>query len=182
MLLRCASCGGGFELTAESLGDRTTVTCPLCGRIVVVREATAVPPPRRDALLDPATEPAMEPLSPAEEPTAIGVARARLSLPPGKRVSVAFLSGQRKGTVVVLEQPVVVFGRAESGADIEAPDPEISRRHAALECHGSRIVLRDMNSRNGTFVGEERLGSRDIEDRTEFRLGSTLFLLVVSDA
>jgi adenylate cyclase len=61
------------------------------------------------------------------------------------------------------------------------PDPDVSRSHAAVECHGARVVLRDLDSRNGTFVGEERVTQRDVEDRTEFRLGGTTFLLLVAD-
>jgi pSer/pThr/pTyr-binding forkhead associated (FHA) protein len=42
-------------------------------------------------------------------------------------------------------------------------------------------VLRDLGSRGGTFVGDERIGQREIEDQVEFRLGGTTFLLLVND-
>ena len=64
---------------------------------------------------------------------------------------------------------------------LEPPDPEISPRHAAIECHGERIVLRDLGSKAGTFVGDDRVGQREIDDQTEFRLAGTTFLLLVAD-
>ena len=83
----------------------------------------------------------------------------------------AVLSGPRKGDVFVLERPRLALGREGGGADVQVPDPDVSRSHAALECHGTRVVLRDLDSRNGTFVGEERVTQRDVEDHAEFRLG-----------
>jgi pSer/pThr/pTyr-binding forkhead associated (FHA) protein len=43
-------------------------------------------------------------------------------------------------------------------------------------------VLRDLGSRNGTFVGPDRIGQRDVEDRTEFRIGATTLVVLVTDA
>jgi len=72
-------------------------------------------------------------------------------------------------------------GRA--GADIELTDPETSPAHAVVECHGSRIVVRDLGSTNGTYVEEKRIEEeRAVEDKDEFRVGSTRIMLVVSDA
>ena len=79
-------------------------------------------------------------------------------------------------------EPRVVIGRSGSDVDVEVPDPDISRQHAAVECHRSRVVLRDLASRHGTFVGDQEIESRQIEDKTEFRLGSTRFMLVVRAA
>jgi hypothetical protein len=172
--LECPSCGARFDV--EPAG-RSTVRCAACTRVLVVPGAEAPPAPARD----PQTEAYVEPLAPADEPTAVGAARALLALPAGKRVSVAILSGPRKGDVAVLDVPSVALGREGSGADIQVPDPDVSRSHAALDCHGARIVIRDLGSLNGTFVGEDRVQSREIEDKTEFRLGSTRFMLLVTD-
>jgi pSer/pThr/pTyr-binding forkhead associated (FHA) protein len=109
------------------------------------------------------------------------VAAKTLSLPAGKRVSIAILSGEFKGNVTVLLGPRLTFGRQGGGADVQVPDPEVSRSHAALECHGARIVLRDLGSRYGTFVGDQRVSQREIHTHTEFRLGGTMFLLLVTD-
>jgi pSer/pThr/pTyr-binding forkhead associated (FHA) protein len=51
-----------------------------------------------------------------------------------------------------------------------------------VECHGPRIVLRDLGSRNGTFVGADRITQREVEDRTEFRIGATTLVVLVTDA
>lgn len=175
MSIRCPACNKSFEIADAALAGRATVTCPLCGRIVVVAQAA---PPAVPA--DPGTEAYVEPVSPAEEPTAVGAARALLALPKDRQVSVAILSGDRKGDVFVLDKPSVVLGRAGGGADVQVADPELSRSHATLECHGARIALRDLGSRNGTFVGEERVQSRELEDQAEFRLGTTRFMLIVT--
>lgn len=181
MLIRCPSCAGGFELEEEGLGVKATVPCPLCGRIVVARDAQAVPPAPVDGTVpdDPATHAAVEPLS--DEPTAVSAKGQGLALPRDKRLSIAILTGRRKGDVIPLERPRTVLGRKGARADVEIDDPEMSRAHAALECHGSKVVLRDLESRNGTFVGEQRVESRELEDRSEFRLGGTSLMLIVSD-
>jgi hypothetical protein len=176
MSASCPSCKETFPLSAEQRG-KATVACPRCGRVVVLRDAVGPA-----ATTDPGTEPALEPARPAELPTQIGVASQTLSLPQGKRVSLAVLSGARRGEAFVLERPRLTLGRSGGGADLELPDPDVSRSHAALECHGARIVLRDLGSRNGTFVAEERVSQRELTDRSEFRVGGTTFLLLVADA
>jgi pSer/pThr/pTyr-binding forkhead associated (FHA) protein len=117
--------------------------------------------------------PISSPLPRRRSPPAIGAARAVLSLPADKRVSIATLSGERKGDVVVLAQASVVIGRQGGGADIELPDADVSRQHAAVDCRGARIVLRNLGSRNGTFVDEQRVQTKDVEDKSELRVGST---------
>jgi serine/threonine protein kinase len=107
-----------------------------------------------------------------------------LSLPLGKRVSLAFLTGERRGEVFLLARPRALIGRngGRASADIELSDPEVSRTHALVECHGSRVVIRDLGSTNGTFVGESRIEEQTLEDKSEFRIGGTRIMLIVSDA
>lgn len=180
MRQRCPSCGQAFDLLPEQQG-RSTAACPHCGRIVVVDAAAGAASKPAGSSNDPSTEAFIEPLQPSEEPTQVGVASKTLSLPPGKRVSVAILSGPRKGDVVVLAGPRLSFGREGAGADVQLPDVDVSRSHAAVECHGARIVLRDLGSRNGTFVGDQRVSQHEIQSHDEFRLGATTFLLLVTD-
>jgi hypothetical protein len=181
MLITCPSCGGGFEIAADVLGVKATVPCPLCRRVVVVRDAHVVPPGKKEGTVpfDPGTEAAVEPLRPSEEKTDVSV-EAPLALPRGLRVSVAILSGPRKGQAVTLEKPRFVLGRSGGDADLELPDPQASRAHAALECRGARVTLRDLGSRNGTFCGDDRIQAREIESGAEFRVGDTRLMLVIA--
>lgn len=170
----CPSCGEAFDIPPGH-EDRSTAVCPRCGRVVVTASAPTAGPD------DPSTQAFLEPLPPGEDPTQVGVASQTLSLPAGKRVSVAILSGPRKGDVVVLNGPRLTFGREGAGADVQVPDVQVSRSHAAVECHGARIVLRDLGSTHGTFVGDQPVTRSEIGSHGEFRLGATTFMLLLTD-
>jgi len=172
----CPNCGAPFEGEAPAPA-KATRTCRSCGHVVVVG---APPTPAADE--EPHTAPLLEPAREGDLPTSIGAAGKLLRLPVGKRVAVAVLSGERKGEAVVLTRPRLTLGRTGGGSDLELPDDDVSRTHAAVECHDLRIVLRDLGSRNGTFVGPDRIGQRDVEDRTEFRIGATTLVVLVTDA
>ncbi len=47
--------------------------------------------------------------------------------------------------------PVISIGRNPENV-VVIPDQEVSRKHAELSIDGARIVLRDLKSKNGTFV------------------------------
>ena len=64
-----------------------------------------------------------------------------------------------------------ILGRApDSGVWIDAPG--ISRHHARLVLAGQQATLEDLGSKNGTYVGEERLTRpRRLDDGDQIRLG-----------
>jgi hypothetical protein len=120
----------------------------------------------------------------AKEDTAkSGANQAGLALPSGKRVSLAILDGARRGEVIALTSPRALIGREGGGmqAHIELPDPEVSRAHAVVECYGTRVVLRDLESSNGTFVDGERVQEAEIENHAEFQVGRERFMLILAD-
>jgi serine/threonine-protein kinase len=135
--------------------------------------------PPRHATVEAPTQPAA-----AAQTRVAGIGGPALAFPPGKRVSLAFLSGPRSGDVYALERPSVLIGRqgGAAGAGIELADGQVSRAHALLECRGSRCLVRDLDSTNGTFVGAERVRERELSDREEFQVGSTRFMLILADA
>jgi len=112
-----------------------------------------------------------------------GQASGAPALPEGRQVSLRILDGERQGEVYVLERPRILIGRAGGGsqADVEVPDPQVSRAHALLECHGTRFVLRDLKSTNGTFVGSARVTEATLGSEEEFRVGQTSFRIALSD-
>jgi hypothetical protein len=171
----CPNCSAPLGEEPLAAGKATRI-CGSCGHVIVVGAM-----PDRTTDDEPHTAPLLETAGEGDLPTNIGVAGQLLRLPPGKRVAVALVSGERKGEAVALAQPRLTIGRTGGGADLEVPDPDVSRAHAVVECHGPRIVLRDLGSRNGTFVGADRISQRDVEDRTEFRVGATTLVVLVTD-
>lgn len=68
-----------------------------------------------------------------------------------------YTSGSREGQAVDFDGARLTIGR-EHDNDISVADDRVSRRHAVIELdQDGRIVLRDLNSRNGTFVDGVRL-------------------------
>lgn len=101
-----------------------------------------------------------------------------LKMPEGIRISLAVLSGNDAGQVFYIKEPVTVIGRA--GADIILNDPEVSRRHARIEIRDTKYTLRDLKSTNGTYINEKYITSAPLENRTEFRVGSTTIMFLVT--
>jgi DNA-binding NtrC family response regulator len=59
--------------------------------------------------------------------------------------------------------------------DLRLTDPQVSRRHLALELVGTRVRLRDLGSTNGTFVDRVRVVDAYLEGGEVLRLGSMVF-------
>ncbi|MBA3429889.1 MAG: FHA domain-containing protein [Actinobacteria bacterium] len=62
--------------------------------------------------------------------------------------------------------------------DVHIDDPQVSREHARLTVSATSIVLRDQDSRNGSYVHEERVASADLRGGDRFRLGPISFEIV----
>ena len=167
MQISCPHCRATIETTV-TWGPKAKVSCPRCGKSVALQP----PPP------DPG-----EGTMPLEgELTAVASKGLGLALPPGKRVSLLQLSGPGKGDLIPVPRARIVLGREGGNADAQLKDPEISRAHAAFECYGPRMLVRDLGSRNGTFVKERQVETAPLEDHGEFRIGSTILMVLLTDA
>ena len=60
-------------------------------------------------------------------------------------------------------------------------DPEVSRKHCAIEVHGSTAALIDLGATNGTFVAGKSIQSCQLRNLSKFRIGSTTLLFTVTD-
>jgi len=56
----------------------------------------------------------------------------------------------------------VVVGRLPAGADLVLAHANVSRRHASFAVEGDAVVVRDLDSSNGTFVGLAPIGSEPV--------------------
>ncbi len=71
----------------------------------------------------------------------------------------------------------VTVGAEASNDVVLDHDRTVSRVHGVFEQLGSAWLLRDLGSRNGTFVNGERISERVLRDGDEIRLGTTRLLI-----
>lgn len=83
-------------------------------------------------------------------------------------VKIMFMSGPDDGSEIWLKSNqshgqaegdgcTFILGRRQ-GCDLPIPfDTQVSREHAYLFVRGNQIMLSDAGSRNGTFIGAQRL-------------------------
>jgi pSer/pThr/pTyr-binding forkhead associated (FHA) protein len=87
---------------------------------------------------------------------------------PGARLSVTISNGM---TVEVrLGQKEVKIGRGRE-ADLQLPDPSVSRLHAKVFRVGHQYFLADLRSRNGTHADGKRITQLALEDGRMFQVG-----------
>lgn len=78
------------------------------------------------------------------------------------------LSGPAVGAEVALGEERTTIGR-DGDNDLQLEDGAVSGLHAMLEQRGDRVVIRDCNSHNGTFVNDHR-----VEDEALLRGGDVI--------
>ena len=104
-------------------------------------------------------------------------ARAEVRAQGGGEASGA-MSGQPRlevgTTAYPLMRAITRLGRG-TDVDIRVDDPGVSRRHCEIVL-GSPVLLRDLNSTNGTLVNGARVGETPIQDGTAFQVGQTVLV------
>ena len=159
MPLSCPNCDFAIEDELPRLADAAAkMLCPQCQEPLTLPEMTMP--------ISIADTPLMAPGPPA-------------GLDPSKKYALLIVTGKEAGKVLDVAKTVVTVGR--SGCDLLVDDPELSRRHARVEFKGDEIILQDLDSTNGTFMDDERIGQVLIENRSKFRVGSHEIALVITD-
>ncbi len=91
------------------------------------------------------------------------------------KVELRFLSGARAGQAQVLQKAYIGLGRHPlSDARFDADrDLDVSSRHAAIVLRGDQFILRDLQSKNGTFLnGKPIAGDVALRDRDVIGCGA----------
>ncbi|MCB9556250.1 MAG: FHA domain-containing protein [Deltaproteobacteria bacterium] len=98
----------------------------------------------------------------------------------GYRLTVLGRGNVRAPSAIDFREDVAVIGRSEL-ADLPLTTPSISRRHAAIWVENGSPYIRDLGSRLGTFVNDERVTDpRPLNDGDRVRLGTDVYFMVVS--
>src|SRR5579864_4276147 len=80
------------------------------------------------------------------------------------------------GTTFVIDVDPVVVGR-DPGASIVLGDPEVSALHCELRAASDGILVRDLGSTNGTFLGTVRVREVVVATPTEVTLGRSKIIV-----
>ena len=89
--------------------------------------------------------------------------------------------GNLDDEIVVLCWPFLI-GRA-GDCHLRPGCPSVSRRHCALIANGDRVTVRDLGSRNGTFVNDDQvLFERDLATGDKLTMGLCMLEVVIEPA
>ncbi len=177
MIVQCPTCRKKYRFKDERLKGRLAVRfkCPECQTVFSVKNPFLA----EGAQTIIRTKNPFRVLSPESEKELKEIGEVVTDIPPGRRISLAIIRGDDVGQIFPITKPRTIIGR--KGADIVVHDLEISRRHAAIEIHDDAIILRDLNSTNGTYINEKPIREARLENQTEFRIGSTVFMVIISE-
>ncbi|HVU05736.1 MAG TPA: FHA domain-containing protein [Polyangiaceae bacterium] len=86
------------------------------------------------------------------------VAEALAAEGSASAVRVQVVEGPGTGAELVLDDPErpYVVGRAKA-ADLDVDDPDLSRRHVEILRRGGQVVVRDLGSKNGSFLDDQKV-------------------------
>ncbi len=90
---------------------------------------------------------------------------------PGIRVKNGPSQGQ---TFTIAEKPLII-GRDET-CDLSLQDKGSSRQHAEIFKIGDMCFIRDLESKNGTFVNDSRIGEEMLRDGDRIQIGGTVIV------
>ena len=90
-------------------------------------------------------------------------------------VRLVVLQGEHQGRVIPLPETIFLIGREEQ-CHLRPHCPRVSRKHCAIATWMGKVRVRDFQSRNGTFLNEERVqGEAVVHDGDQLRVGSLVF-------
>ncbi len=99
---------------------------------------------------------------------------AEISMPQEAKLEIT-IPGEPDLTRMPLDENDQVIGRAEE-CDVEIVLNNVSRRHACIYRYRKEYVIEDLNSRNGTFVNDERIDHCVLRNKDRISIGDATIL------
>lgn len=84
------------------------------------------------------------------------------------------INGVDLGKKYSLSNESTMLGRS-SKVDIQIDEDAISRNHAVIEHQADGVVIRDLNSTNGTYVNDSPIRHHQLLDGDQIKIGRTIF-------
>jgi pSer/pThr/pTyr-binding forkhead associated (FHA) protein len=81
-------------------------------------------------------------------------------------------------TAFPLPSNVTVIGRRHA-CDLRIPLTPVSKRHCQLSCSGETMVIRDLGSRNGTYLNGNRIDEAEVKPGDYLQVGPLMFLIQI---
>jgi two-component system, NtrC family, nitrogen regulation response regulator GlnG len=82
------------------------------------------------------------------------------------------VEGEDRGAQLVIERGAYVIGQSRT-CDLALEDGQVSRRHAEIRVEAQGLLLRDLGSKNGTFVHGTRITEAWLQAGSIIRIGGT---------
>jgi len=168
--IKCAKCGSVFEIHNPAFAAKK----PAADNEITANRHDATNIARPKPKVEDTT--AQSPIPQRET----GPEAEPAKLPVGKRLSLAIIDGTDAGNVFRIDRPRVTIGR--SNADFVINDTEASRQHAAIEVRDTTYLVSDLGSTNGTLIDGRKITEPvELQDKSEFVIGTTTLMLIVTD-
>ena len=89
--------------------------------------------------------------------------------------------GKRKGMIIPIQKSPFKIGR-DDDCQLRTSNPYVSHRHCELLAADDKIVIRDCNSTNGTFINSQRVeGQVEVHEGDRLKIGSMAFVVCQKD-
>jgi adenylate cyclase len=79
------------------------------------------------------------------------------------------------------DEGAITIGRTKDN-DLYCLHKSLSRKHAKVECDGTKLLVQDLQSKNGIFFNGKRVAKCEVADGESFRCGDITFLVEGSTA
>ena len=90
------------------------------------------------------------------------------------------LSGPLKDSTVPLAEGEIAIGR-EASSGISVSDPSVSRKHFLIRVQDGQVLVRDLDSRNGTLVNGSPVEEQWLQHGDTISAGDSSFLLLLEE-
>lgn len=128
-------------------------------------------------LVDPKAEAAA---TTPEAATALTPALANIPVAPAaNKQGSGWVLKAKTGSIVGKSFPIpstgkMVIGRANN-CDIQLPANHVSRQHAEVHIAGGKLLVKDLNSSNGTFINRKKVSDGELKNGDEVRFDTFSF-------